>query len=236
MDTTNRTLLVVEDNRVLSQLYKNFCELAMYELSKEGLPSKANVKQAYNYTEASNILKSQQGIDFMSVDLSLQDYTQTSKEKDRIARKDIDGIVLLKELRESKRRTLAVIVSGEGLLSYSIDVLRKYGVLAYFEKSRLDLEKYKHTLKAALWYLEADQIIRKLGQGAGELDNLGTAGAYWRKALESAKKAGIDERNLPDDLGAIMSSLRHTYADPAAQLSAHALADQDLKEKAVGGK
>ena len=235
MDAANRTLLIVEDNRVLNQLYKNFCELAIYELSKEGLLSKATVKQAYDYVEASNMLKSWQSLDFMSVDLSLQDHAPGAKGKDRTAGGDIDGMVLLKELRESKRRTLAVVVSGEGLLPYSVDVLRKYRVLAYFEKSRLDLEKYKHTLKAALWYLETDQIIRKLGQGVLEPDNLGTAGTYWRKAIESAKKAGIDERNLPDDLGAIIDSLRHAYTDPAAQLLTHALADQDLKEKVVGG-
>jgi CheY-like chemotaxis protein len=234
MDAANRTLLVVEDNQVLNQLYKNFCELAIYELSQEGLPSKATVKQAYDYAEASNMLKSWQDLDFMSVDLSLQDHAPGAKEKDRTVGRDIDGMVLLKELRESKRRTLAVVVSGEGLLSYSVDVLRKYRVLAYFEKSRLDLEKYKHTLKAALWYLEADQIIRKLGQSVVGPDNLSTAGIYWRKAIESAKKAGIDERNLPDDLGAIIDSLRHAYTDPAAQLSTHALADQDLKEKVVG--
>jgi CheY-like chemotaxis protein len=236
MEVPIRTLLVVEDNRLLNQLYKNVCELAVYELSKEGLRSKFTIKQAHTYMEASNILKSRQELDVMSVDLSLQDYAPNSKERNQTIEKAIDGIVLLKELRESKRRTLAIVVSGEGLPSHSIDMLRKYRVLAYFEKSRLDLERYKHALKAALWYGEADRIIRTLNQGAKGLDKLGVADVFWGKAIESTKKAGIDERNLPENLGASIESVCRAYTDLVAQLSIDYLDEQDLKERAVGGK
>jgi CheY-like chemotaxis protein len=236
MEVTSRTLLVVEDNRLLNQLYKNVCELAIYELLKEGLLSRFTIKQAHTYTEASNILKGRQEPDFMSVDLSLQDYGPNSKERDQATDTAIDGMVLLQELRENKRRTLAIIVSGEGLPPHSMDMLRKYRVLAYFEKSRLDLERYKHALKAALWYGEADRIIRAISQDAVDPGKLGLADIFWKKAVESTRKAGIDTRNLPENLGSIIESIRHAYADPIAQLSNDYLDEQELKEKAVGGK
>src|SRR5262245_51047097 len=154
MDATSRTILVVEDNRLLNQLYKNVCELAIYELSKEGLPPKIVIKQAHTYLEAGAILKSRQELDFMSVDLSLQEYAPSSTHSNQTIGKAIDGMMLLNELRDSKRRTIAIVVSGEGLLPHSMEMLRKYRVLAYFEKSRLDLERYKHALKAALWHGE----------------------------------------------------------------------------------
>jgi CheY-like chemotaxis protein len=231
MDATSRTILVVEDNRLLNQLYKNVCELAIYELSKEGLPSKFTIKQAHTYMEASTLLKSRQELDFMSVDLSLQDYVPNPS-----VGKSIDGMMLLSELRESRRRTIAIVVSGEGLLSHSMEMLRKYRVLAYFEKSRLDLERYKHVLKAAAWHREADRIIRAFSQGRLAPSKLGAADVYWRKAIESTKKAGVDEKNLPDNLGAAIESARRGYTDPAAQLAIDYVDEQDLNQRAVGGK
>src|SRR5262245_19539631 len=101
MEVTSRALLVVEDNRLLNQLYKNVCDLAIYELSKEGLSSRFTIKQAHTYMEASNILRSRQELDFMSMDLSLQDYAPNSRQEHQAIEKAIDGMTLLKELRES---------------------------------------------------------------------------------------------------------------------------------------
>ncbi len=187
MVITKRTLLVVEDDEILNRLYKIHCE----EILKEFPHIEGVVEQAFNYSQAESILKSQ-AVDFISVDIALSRAEEGKTDQQREER-EAGGMILLKQLQTTGRRPLTVIVSGETLLSYAIDAYKKYGIMAFYQKDRFNIDEYQNAVKAILWYLDASELIEK--------PEVVAAAESWQKTLTAAKIAGIKEQQFPESIG-----------------------------------
>jgi DNA-binding NarL/FixJ family response regulator len=191
VDPTSRTLLVVEDDPSINEDYVLFCQLALQALSAEGLSIEGTIEQAFNYSQAKSILDSRR-VDFVSIDIALSQQEEGLTEETR-EETEPGGISLLIDLQEQERPPLAVVVTGEPLQSYATDALLEYGVLAFYQKDRLDVDKYKNVTKAALWYLDALDLITEPNT---ELD-LAAAQESWKNALEAISAAGINIKRRP---------------------------------------
>lgn len=187
MIPTKRTLLVVEDDQVLNTLYKIHCE----EVLKELPHVQGTVAQAFSFSQAQQILASRP-VDFISVDIALSKEEEGKTDEER-EEKDAGGMALLRQLQRTQRQPLTVIVTGETLLSYAIDAYRKYGVLAFYQKARFNNQEYKDAIKAALWYLDAAELVEK--------PRIAAALQSWHNALAAAKLAGIKEQQFPEAIG-----------------------------------
>lgn len=223
MPTRERTLLIVEDDRILNTMFKFSCEEALNEIPYV----KGNVKQAFNYAEAKQILDTTQ-VDFVSVDIALNDEeTGRTDEKDRDV-KEAGGMLILKELQKRKDTPLAIIVSGEKLLSYGIDAYSKYNVLAFYQKDKMEPEKYRNAVLSALFYLESADAISSVDI---DINFLRKAEDNWQKSLEAAEVAGITTGKFPDDLGIKINLVRSERVNDITGLpEAHWTKDQ-LKKK-----
>lgn len=228
MVTTRRTLLVVEDEVVLNEMYMIYCQMALQELSDEGLPIEGTVEQALDYSSAKEILTNQT-VDFVSIDMALGKQEEGLTE-DRRKEREPGGMKLLREMQEVERQPISVVLTGETLQSLATDALQEYGVLAFYEKDRFDAEKYKHVVKAALWYLDAADFI---AEPKTELD-IATAEQRWKRALEAAEIAGIRERSFPEAIGDKIESTRHKLTHSVTGLPVGRWTKEKLRDKVAG--
>jgi hypothetical protein len=218
MATSKRVLMILEDDRDINDSYAMYCRMALKQLAGEGLPlevDQATVQQAYNYTQAKAMLED--GVDFCSVDLALSE-SEYGLTEDAREQRDVGGMVLLEELRQARGQPLSIVVSGETLQSYVIDALGERGVLAFYQKSRLNPAQYMGAIKAALWYKYAAELVSGIEAGKLGFDHISLAEQGWEKALQAAGEAGIRPSNLPVDLGLQLGSLRIQVTHPSTKL------------------
>ena len=218
MTTSKRVLMILEDDRDISDSYGMYCRMALNQLAGEGLPLEADqvtVQQAYTYAQAKAMLED--GVDFCSVDLALSESEYGLSEEAREQR-DASGMAFLEELRTAPGQPLSIVVSGETLQSYVIDALGERGVLAFYQKSRLDPVQYIGAIKAALWYKHAAEMVSGIEAGKLGFDHMLLAEQGWHKALQAAGEAGIRPSNLPGDLGLQLRSLRIQVTHPSTKL------------------
>lgn len=230
MVATKRTLLVVEDKVDLNDMYTLFCQIALQELSAEGLPIEGAIEQAFNYSQAEGILKSQT-VDFISIDIALSEQEEGLTEEKRKGREP-GGMNLLREMQGSERQPIAVVLTGETLQSLATDALQEYGVLAFYRKDEFDDEKYKHAIKAVLWYLNAAELI---AEPETELD-IEAAEESWKKALKAAKIAGVKERGFPEAIGYKIKSTQDERTRSVTGLPFGRWTEDKLRSKVIERK
>lgn len=216
MYSSNRTLLVIEDDKTLNEMYRLYCQEALQDLPHVH----GTVKQAFGYNQARQILQSGP-VDFVSVDLALSREEEGKTDLDR-EKGEAGGMTLLKQLQKTARPPVAVVVSGETLQSYAIDAYQDYGILAFYQKARLDIEEYKHAVKAALWYLDAAALIEK--------PEIETAARFWENALAAAKTAGIREKNFPASIG---QKIKDRWTHPVTNLPVGHWTEEKLRNRVV---
>jgi DNA-binding NarL/FixJ family response regulator len=228
MVATKRTLLVVEDEVVLNEVYTDFCQIALQELSAEGLPIEGTIEQAFNYSQAKDILE-RQTVDFISIDIALSEQEERLTEERRKGREP-GGMHLLRELQEAERQPISVVLTGETLQSYALDAWRVYRVLAFYQKDEFDADKYKNAIKAALWYWDAADLI---AEPETELD-IDAAKESWQKALKAAKIAGIEERDFPATMRYRIKSKRDELTHSVTRLPIGHWTEDKLRSEVVG--
>jgi ActR/RegA family two-component response regulator len=216
MTATKRTLLVVEDDRFYNETYRMHCE----EVLKELAHLDGTVKQAFSYAEA-KVFVENHPVDFISVDIALSKEEEGKSDRQREER-EAGGMTLLRELQRARKQPLAVIVSGETLLSYALDAYRKYGILAFYQKDRFNIDEYKSAVKAALWYLDALDLIEK--------PEIEAAAASWHKALTAARAAGIKEQQFPEP---IEEKIEVRWTHPVTGLPIGRWTEERLRDRVV---
>jgi CheY-like chemotaxis protein len=232
-----RTLLIVEDDEALSQLYQRICRMALQELSGDTdapFTAQADILQASSYDEALTILDHHPDLAFVSIDLALSKHERDLNDNDRAMGKEAGGMQFLKRLHETAKSTVAVVVSGETLLSYATDSLQRYEVMAYFEKAKLDLDVYKTTVKAALLYTQALDLLEQLETYQAMLVDMDRAMLRWEQAVAAVHQAGLSEKSFPDDLGLRITSLRNRLIDWNTRLPFSQWTHHVLKQRVVG--
>lgn len=237
MPTRQQTLLIVEDDTAFSQVYQRMCRLALQELSNDPdtpFIAQVDILQAYSYDEALTVLDNHTNLAFVSVDMALNKHDRDLNDSDRTMGKEAGGMQFLKRLHETAKGTIAVVVSGETLLSYATDSLQRYEVMAYFEKAKLDLDIYKTTVKAALLYTQAMHLFEQLERYQALPADIEQAMLHWEQAVAAAHQAGLSEKSFPEDLGLRITSLHNRLIDwntrlPFSQWTHHA-----LKQRVVG--
>jgi DNA-binding NarL/FixJ family response regulator len=223
MFSTTRTLLIVEDDQTLNAIYKHYCEEALKELPFAGV-----VKQAFSYEQAKDILDTQ-AIDLISVDIALSKEEEDKTDQER-SLSEAGGIALLRELQAREKHPLFIVVSGETLQSYVIDAYRTYGVLAFYQKARLNDEEYKHAIKAALFFLAATETM---AQPETEMD-LEAAQASWQQALAAAQVADIRAHDFPEDLGKSIALMYSKQTDAVTGLPNSHWTEAKFRGKIIG--
>jgi len=188
-------ILIVEDDPELSDSYKINCQVAISGLQSAGLKLEIEIVQAFTIAEASAYFDNYL-VDFMSLDLALKAEESHLRDSDRKQGREAGGMAFLKSLREKNDRTNIIIVSGESLMSYSIDALQKYGVLGFYQKGEMNVQDYVEAVKAALWYQSALEVLSKLESFDSDPGNINKAEKYWKNALESANIANINPNSL----------------------------------------
>jgi hypothetical protein len=237
MLTRHQTLLIVEDDEAVSQLYYRISQMALQELSDETdvpFTTQIDILQAYSYDEALVILDNHPDLAFVSIDLALNSNERDLNDSDREMGKEAGGMQLLKRLRETTRGTIAVVVSGETLLSYATDALQRYEVMAYFQKARLDMNEYKATVKAALLYTQAMDLFEQLETYQAMPVDMDRAMLRWEQAVAAANQADLGEKNFPEDLGLRITSLRNRLIDMNTRLPFSQWTHYVLKQRVVG--
>jgi DNA-binding NarL/FixJ family response regulator/GGDEF domain-containing protein len=219
MKLKKRTLLIVEDDELLNTMYKLQCEAAIKEIP--GL--EATVRQAFDYDQAREILKAEP-VDFISLDIALSREEEGKTDQQR-AEREAGGMTLLKQLQEANRPPLGVVVSGETLQSYAIDAYEAYGILAFYQKDRFDIDEYKQAVKASLWYLNAAELVDK--------PEIEAAADGWQQALAAAKVAGIKEKNFPESIG---HKIQDKWTHAVTGLPLGHWTEEKLRNKVVGQK
>jgi ActR/RegA family two-component response regulator len=207
MDRKARTLLIVEDDPDYNEQFKEYCEAVLNEIAQE-LAIQGTIEQAYSYDSAQKVLNSGRKVDFISLDLALNKGEPSAS-----------GMRLLRELRAKNSRTIAIIVSGESNIAYPIEALQKHGAMVYFFKAADIEDRYEHAIMAALRYLEVEDRVLELEQQTDpEPAVLQAIEEQWQKVLVDTAKAGIDNRQLPNDLEPRIEALRNKLFDLNTQL------------------
>lgn len=193
MPASIRTVLVVEDDQLLSTFITSLCQEVLTEFSHIG----GRIEQAFSYKQAAHALK-RENIDVLSTDVALSKREEglTNWQKEIT---EAGGISLLKMIQQAKRKPLIVVVSAEVLKPYITDAYHRYGVLAFYQKDEFDNRRYKNAVRAALGYLDTVDLI--------ESANFEAASNCWEDVLQAAKIAGIQIQNFPEDLGDRISKL-----------------------------
>lgn len=232
----NRTLLIVEDDPALNNNYKMFCEIALRELSQEGLPkaSTADVQQAFDLAQARAVLESH-AVDFVSIDIAL-DSVEERLTQERRKTTEPGGMVLLKELKEYKRRPVSVVVTGEGLMSYAIDALGKYGAMNVYQKDTFNAKQYMSAVKAALWYKAAADLVTQAEKVFLETEReLDAADEHLNHALVEAEVAGVQvEGHFLEALRYEIDSVRNKLTHSVTGLPTGRWTQEVLKRRVVG--
>ncbi len=195
-----RTLLIVEDDPDLSNQYRMLWKLALAQVPEISSETKYQVRQVHSYTQALEVL-AEGRVAFMSVDLALKEQERGLGDADRAAGREAGGMLLLRESQKLANPPMTVIVSGETLLSYARDSLQKYGALAYFQKDQPDFQDVlTHTMRAAIWYLEAVEWVDRLERFQAGPEAIDIATMCWDRAMAEAAGAYISERNFPSNI------------------------------------
>jgi CheY-like chemotaxis protein len=227
MASINQTILIVEDDKDLNLQYQLFCQLAITSLHDIDIAS-INIKSAYNFEQAKKIID-QERVDFISIDLALQGSETDLSDKDRSMGLEPGGMQLLKHLRTKPILPIAIVVSGESLLSYAKDALQKYNVFAYYQKSSSSLtEEYQHALKAAVFYVNAYNLVSDIEAFKTSVDLIKSANSYWESAVQEAISANTSERNFPVDIGAKIKSLEKEI-DAETKIPCHSWTEHALR-------
>ncbi len=229
MSARQKAILIVEDNHTLNDSYFLVCWSALSELASEGLSVNGEILQAYSLAEARRLLSCLDSLDLILVDLALHETEQGLRNEDRVHGYEAGGILLLKQLQEEQRNTLAIVVSGETLLSYATDALVKYRVLHYFEKARLNIEQYKAAIKVVAWYWYAADMLAQLERNEVSFDTIEAINAAWQHIEAAATIAGFDIKRLPMDLALNVRLFLDKFIDPITHLPVGRLTQHYLK-------
>jgi hypothetical protein len=212
-----RTLLIVEDDKVYNAWYSQYCR----EVLDESSHVKGTVKQAFSYSQAKNILDTE-SVDFISMDIALAKEEEDKTDEQR-EYSEAGGMLLLKNIQATNTPPLAIVVSGETLLSYAIDAYQGFGILAFYQKDRFDIDQYKQAIKAALYYLDAAEYAEKT--------EIEAALESWRKTLAAAKVANIKEKHFPEDIG---EKVKARWTHPVTGLPNGHWTEEKLRNRVVG--
>jgi len=230
MDTVNRKILVIEDDEDMLALCTAYCEEAVEDLGQEKM---VEVVTAATYDEALNLLQHDSTIRIASIDLALQRNEHGWRDEAR-AQDDVGGMKLLKHIHHAELPVLSVVVTGETLQSYATDALQTYGVIRFFEKSRMNHSDYHVTMMALLRYLDTADVLKLIKPDAPDSYRLFLrASEAWDQTLHFAKQAQA-ARALPQDVSAKMAVLRERMLDPMTRLPVSAVTEQRLKETIIG--
>jgi hypothetical protein len=222
MYSKERTLLIVEDEPSLHLQFKLHCSLAIREVHQQLeelfqlLPSHGLYNQtmlsvdspilsAYNYPDAENKILDNPYLDFISVDLRLDQANNKEEPK---------GMALLKKLRDLKMQTLAIVASAENDIMRPMDALQKYKAIHYFKKP-VDGNEYRNLIKAVLWYLEAADHLARIERYEEDADNLTIASRalmFAGEIIAGDPGRGIPpiELNFPEPLDLKIKSIERT--------------------------
>jgi CheY-like chemotaxis protein len=224
MATTTRTLLIVEDDPTLNTLFKLHCEQVLATLPHVA----GKVEQAFDYEQASQFLATG-SIDLISVDIALGKDEEGKTDRER-GIKEASGMTLLQELQQRQKHPLALVVSGEMLQSYALDAYRKYGVLAFYQKARFNDVEYQHAIKAALYYLDAAEAVKR---PESELD-LVRAKQRWAEAIAAAEFASIRAHDFPGDMGNTIELALSRQTDSLTGLPNQHWSEAQLRRYVIG--
>jgi len=202
MAAEKRALLIVEDEPDISDMYRDFCEIALQELPAEGLAVEGIVHQAFDTLGSERILR-EQSIDFISIDIALNEQ-EKKLIKERNWKREPGGIKILRGLHRLERKPLSVIVTGKTLLPYATNALHVHQVLAFYQKDEFDAEQYKSAVKAALWYWHTVELVKQLDSH----HKVQVAELSWNRTLQAAQVAGIPESSFPQALRLEIESVR----------------------------
>jgi CheY-like chemotaxis protein len=230
MDTVKRRILVIEDDDDARTLYAGLCEAAVEELGQEQTVA---VRTATTYNEALDALQRDPTICIASIDLALQ-HTELGWHDEKRHQEDVGGMQLLKQIQQLDLPVLPLVVTGETLQSYATDALQTYGVIRFFEKSRLNYQEYRALMLALLRYLDTADLLDRIQPDTPDSYRLFLqANEAWAQTLDYARQARA-ARSLPHDLGARIAALRERLLDPVTHLPASAVTEQHLKEVIIG--
>jgi hypothetical protein len=200
-------VLIVEDKLDVSTIYATHCKLAVAGMRAKGINIEAEVIQAFNLEQAIRIIESRE-VDFVSLDLALDESESNLDGSDRYEGKEAGGILFLKGLRERGKHPNVIVVSGETSLpsSYAEDS-SIYGVLRYFTKSKIELDPipYHRAVQSAIWYKNALNTISRLEEYEGNPEEIHQAQKYWENSLQAAQEAQINAKNYADPTARIMA-------------------------------
>jgi ActR/RegA family two-component response regulator len=208
MTTTPRTVLIVEDDRLLSESYKGACRLAIYDLANAGLPVRAEIVQAHTFAEAMAAAAGAERLDFASVDLALDPSEQGPHNAQHAGGHETSGMHVLERLNGRTPPPIAVVISGETLIAYALDALQRFGAMHFFEKSRFSIEQYQAVVKAALLYLQARDTLDGIERDGAHPDDLADAERLWDAARLAAREADVAWQRFPSDLGLRIKAAR----------------------------
>lgn len=228
-----KIILIVEDDRRLSNDYKTLCKEAIDQLNdKDGLAINSTIMQAYSYKEARDVITNTSlQIEFASIDLAL-----TKNEHNMSGIKpQPGGMRVLRDLNELDNPPASVVLTGEGRLDYARRALQNYGVLSFFQKDLLDISEYISAIKSAMWYQYLCQITDTLSKNVSPT-SLEIAEDALKKAQVLAQKAGQENWSILADqktkIKLAHSKLIHGYTDlPLGDLTEH-----ELRKRVVGHK
>jgi ActR/RegA family two-component response regulator len=212
-------ILIVEDDETLSNQYKLFCQIAINNLRSEGFLVDIDVLQAFSIEAAVRDFDSHL-VDFISLDLALHKGEYHLQSSDRKQGREASGMAFLKSLRDKNEKTNVIIVSGETLMSYSIEALQKYGVLAFYQKDELNAQEYISALQASLWYQSTMEVLSRLENFETHPDEIERAEKYWQNALKMAKTANIDPNRFASPearIAALRGQLDHMTGLPIGE-------------------
>lgn len=224
-------ILIVEDDRELSEQYTMYCNLAVSNLKNTGLELDIDIVQSFTIADAMAMCDTYH-VDFMSLDLALKEDESKLSDSDRKQGREAGGMTLLKSLRDNNDKTNIIIVSGESLMSYSIDALQKYGVLGFYQKGEMDIQQYIGAVQAALWYQSALEMLSRLERFESTPEHVEKVENFWKKALETATTAKINSNgfaSLEARLVSIRSKLDKDTGLPANEWVEKALIKKVLR-------
>jgi hypothetical protein len=204
-------VLIVEDKLDVSTIYSTYCKLAMAEMQGNGIRIDSEVIQAVNLEQANDVIESRE-IDFVSLDLALDESESNLDANDRHEGKEAGGMLFLKGLRERGKNPNVIIVSGETSLPSSIaEDASIYGVLRYYTKSKIELAPipYIRAVQSALWYKLALNTISRLEAYEANPGEIEQAQKHWENCLQAAHEAGINTKNYADPTARILA-IRNT--------------------------
>jgi CheY-like chemotaxis protein len=228
-------VLIVEDDKELSDSYEFMCQIAASLVNEDAKVSlDLNVLKAFSYLEAIATLDEKEGIDLISIDLALQTDEKNLNDNDRGEGRDPGGMRILRYLQaKMNKRPVVVIMSGETLRSYLIDALQTYGIFAFFQKSK-DEDNYEVAIQAIMLYVAANELISEIESDARNYSRLKQAEHYWESAKKKSEEASVASHNFPLDLDAKIKNVRSKLIDQDVLIPGKPWVEDILREDILG--